>query len=297
MHTEWFRAGARPGFIPAARSIATWLACGALAFGSVSLRGQDQTSVAQVAPAGARQLVIVAHNYAFQAADTIPAGLTTLVLQNKGTEPHEAVLVRLEAGKTVADLLQAMATPGPDPAWVQAVGGPGAALPGTESNATLVLAPGHYVLVCGVPAANGKPHVAMGMARDLTVSPSSRTAPTPASDVSVAMVDYSFNISGPLSSGSHTFRVTNDSKQGHMMLMVRLAPGKTLADWMAWSAKSGTPEPIEWTGGMGYMSPGGAGYFTVRLKPGAYGMICFIPDPSDHKPHFMHGMEKEFTVS
>jgi hypothetical protein len=66
---------------------------------------------------------------------------------------------------------------------------------------------------------------------------------------------------------------------------------------MAWSAKSGTPEPIEWTGGMGYMSAGGAGYLTVRLKPGAYGMICFIADPNDHKPHFMHGMEKEFTVS
>ncbi len=67
---------------------------------------------------------------------------------------------------------------------------------------------------------------------------------------------------------------------------------------MAWSAKSGTPEPIEWTGaGMGYMSPGGAGYFTVRLKPGAYGVICFIGDPKDHKPHFMHGMQKEFMVS
>lgn len=293
MHADWLRAGAGRWFVPAARR----LACVALAFGAAPVQGQDQASMANVAPPGARVVVMVARNYAFQVADTIPAGLTTLVLQNKGSEAHEAILVRLDSGKTIADLLRSAATPGPDPAWATAAGGPAAALAGRESNATLLLAPGHYGVLCGVPTPDGKPHFTMGMAKDLTVSPSSRTAPAPVSDVSVTMVDYDFSISGPLSSGLHTFRVTNGAKQGHMMLMVRLAPGKTLADWMAWSPKSGTPEPIEWSGGMGYMSPGGAGYFSARLSPGTYGLICFIPDSKDHKPHFVHGMQKEFTVS
>jgi hypothetical protein len=293
MHTNWLRAGASAGFVPAA-----WgLAWAALAAGAVPLRGQDRAPAAYVSPAGAQVVVVVAHNYTFQIADTIPAGLTTLMLHNKGTELHEVVLVRLEPGKTIADLLRAAPTEGPDPAWAIAAGGPAATLPGGEGNATLVLAPGHYAVLCGVPTADGKPHFTLGMMKDLTVAPSSRTAPTPASDVSVTMADYSFGISGPLSSGPHTFRVSNEAKQGHMMLMVRLAPGKTLADWLAWTPKSGTPEPIEWTGGMGYMSPGGVGYFSARLSPGTYGLICFIPDAKDHKPHFMHGMQKQFTVS
>ena len=34
----------------------------------------------------------------------------------------------------------------------------------------------------------------------------------------------------------------------------------------------------------------------VDLAPGNYGLICFIPDAKDGKPHFMHGMATQFSV-
>jgi hypothetical protein len=178
------------------------------------------------------------------------------------------------------------------------VGGPGEAIPGGESNATLLLPAGHYVVLCGVPASDEKSHFMKGMMKDLTVTPASAsgTASLPESDIAITMADDSFQVTGTLSAGSHTFRVTNAGRQGHMMQMVRLVAGKTIVDVAAWDPASKTPEPIEWSGGMAYMSPGGAGYFTTRLKPGVYGVICFINDTKDHKPHFMHGMQKQFTV-
>jgi len=34
----------------------------------------------------------------------------------------------------------------------------------------------------------------------------------------------------------------------------------------------------------------------VDLKPGRYALICFLPDASDGKPHFEHGMVREIEL-
>jgi hypothetical protein len=34
----------------------------------------------------------------------------------------------------------------------------------------------------------------------------------------------------------------------------------------------------------------------VNLEPGEYGLICFVPDAKDGKPHIAHGMVTQFTV-
>ena len=47
------------------------------------------------------------------------------------------------------------------------------------------------------------------------------------------------------------------------------------------------------------MSPlarGGVASFEADLAPGHYGMICFLPDAKDGKPHHEHGMIQEFGV-
>ena len=38
-------------------------------------------------------------------------------------------------------------------------------------------------------------------------------------------------------------------------------------------------------------------YATIDFAPGEYGMICFFPDAKDGKPHFMHGMIRQFSVT
>jgi hypothetical protein len=274
------------------------LTSAALVLGPWSLLAQSPS------PASSHVVVFTAHEYAFDGPASAPAGLTTVVVRNTGKEDHEIILVRLDAGKTDADLLAVIRSPDASdalPPWVTAMGGPAEAIPGGESNATLLLPAAHYVLLCGAPAPDGKPHFMKGMMRDLIVrpasTPASGAASLPESDVTITMVDDSFTVAGRVSAGPHRFRVVNAGKQGHMMQMVRLEPGKTVADVLAWDPAAKTPLPIEWSGGMAYMGPGGTGYFSTRLKPGVYGLICFISDPKDHKPHFMHGMQKQFTVS
>jgi len=34
----------------------------------------------------------------------------------------------------------------------------------------------------------------------------------------------------------------------------------------------------------------------LDLAPGEYGLLCFLPDAKDGKPHFVHGMHKQITV-
>jgi hypothetical protein len=35
----------------------------------------------------------------------------------------------------------------------------------------------------------------------------------------------------------------------------------------------------------------------MDLPPGEYGLVCFVPDAKDGKPHFMHGMITQLTIS
>jgi len=36
--------------------------------------------------------------------------------------------------------------------------------------------------------------------------------------------------------------------------------------------------------------------FTADFAPGNYALVCFIPDSKDGKPHYAHGMTKQFNV-
>jgi hypothetical protein len=43
--------------------------------------------------------------------------------------------------------------------------------------------------------------------------------------------------------------------------------------------------------------PGAHSFIEVDLPEGEYGLLCFIPDAKDGKPHFEHGMAKTTRVS
>jgi hypothetical protein len=49
-------------------------------------------------------------------------------------------------------------------------------------------------------------------------------------------------------------------------------------------------------GGVAVLEKAGSGRFSAELTPGEYGLICFVPDSKDGKPHLMHGMESQFKV-
>src|SRR5438552_10476875 len=124
---------------------------------------------------GPNVVTITTSEYAFGMPDTIPAGLTTFRLVNRGKELHHASLVRLRDGKTVADfqagLAAAMQSHTPPPSWMTFAGGPNAVTLGDTGVATETLEPGSYVFVCWIPTLDGVPHVLKGMMHRLTVGP------------------------------------------------------------------------------------------------------------------------------
>ena len=90
-------------------------------------------------------------------------------VRNQASQSHEVFVARLAPGKTAAELL----------AWIEKMEGPPPALPlggttviakGGENLVVLDVTPGEYALLCFVPdAKDGKPHVAHGMIKQISV--------------------------------------------------------------------------------------------------------------------------------
>jgi hypothetical protein len=272
--------------------VRSWLALSLLILPACSMtRGP-------AAPA-ARVVTINATDYAFAGPDTILAGLTTFRMLNGGREPHQAVVAGSPT-KTFAELEAALMQEG-IPDWMVFPAAPGVVGTGDSSIVTGAVAPGNYVIVCFIPSPDGKLHVAKGMFRRLVVAPAPATAATPAepkADVTVTLSDYAFALSTPLTVGTHTIRVENAGPQLHELTLERLLPGKTLADWQAWAAGGmrGAP-PTEPAGGLVGPDKGKAGWLMITLTPGNYLLNCYVPDAKDGKPHFVHGMVEQITVS
>ena len=251
-----------------------------------------------VARAAAPVITVTARDFAFDAPDTVAAGVTTVRLVNRGPELHHVQLMRLDDGKTMADLLAAFKAGGPPPRWAVDVGGPNTPVPGAEAHATLDLAPGRYAIGCFIPSADKTPHIAKGMVRELVVT-GARRAPRPpsaAAPATITLDDYSFTLSRPLVAGRQTVRVRNRAAQSHEVFFMQLAPGKRAADVVAWVDKQEGPPPGRPAGGTTGIAQHGWNDVALDLAPGDYALLCFIPDAKDGKPHFVHGMMKELRV-
>lgn len=255
----------------------------------------DQKPAAPVS----HDFAITASDYSFQAPDTIVAGMTHVTLSNMGPGLHHVQFVRLDSGKTIADLGTAMKNPGPPPTWATFVGGPNAVAPLKKSEATVELAAGSYAIICLVDAPGHVPHFARGMMRPFTVvaAPAgSAVADVPTSDVQVGLADYAFTLSKPLAAGKQMVEFANNGPQPHELLLVRFAPGKGMADLGKWMDKLDGPPPGEPLGGVSVMMPGTKAYVPFDLTPGDYALLCLVPDAKDGKPHVEHGMSKVFKI-
>ncbi|MBI2795809.1 MAG: hypothetical protein HYX65_03785 [Gemmatimonadetes bacterium] len=115
-------------------------------------------------------LHVVGQDYAFEAPSTIPAGIVTFHLVNKGLDVHQMTIVELGVGHTLKDFFDAMHAKGQPPAWTIEVGMTPTIQPGAEAFLTVRLSPGRYLLSCLIPAKDGRSHVEKGMTSLLTVT-------------------------------------------------------------------------------------------------------------------------------
>jgi hypothetical protein len=113
----------------------------------------------------------VAMEFAFEGPDVLPAGDVTLTMDNQGKQMHELALGELLEGKSMDDVhaLLKKGAPKKPPTWFREVGGTGAA-PGETGTIDAELTPGTYIMLCFVPdKASKKPHVMLGMMKEVTV--------------------------------------------------------------------------------------------------------------------------------
>ena len=118
----------------------------------------------------------------------------------------------------------------------------------------------------------------------------------------VTAADYSFaGIDDEMAAGVHSFEITNEGAEAHVLSVIRKADGVTQSwdEILAAGEGSGLYEDVS----NGFAPPGGTGYAVVDLAPGEYMALCPIPTGTTMEaegsgpPHFMNGMTQEFTVA
>jgi plastocyanin len=254
------------------------------------------------AKAGMPTVTFDATDYGFTGPDSIPAGLVSVRIVNKGKELHHIQLLRLEDGKSLTDFTTAVkANPsivyGNIP-WVDYYGGPNGVIPGESDTAVLSLKPGRYVMTCIIPDAKGVLHVNLGMIKPLTVKgPAAAGVSEPKASVTITAHDFVFSPDTAITAGTRTIRFNNEGTQPHEVLVVQLPPGKTIKDFADAFAPGHTgPPPGKPLGGVAGIAKGSHAYFTADFTPGHYGLICFFEDAAKKAPHFALGMTYEFDV-
>jgi hypothetical protein len=265
------------------------------ALGACAGGDKPAEAAATAAPAAPPVVEVTANDYAFQMPDTLAAGVTTFRLTNHGQELHHVILIKLGEGQTLADLPKLLG--GPPPADLVVLGGPNPAPPHGQAEAVVDLQTGNYAVICVIPAADGQAHVQKGMAHALTVIPGTSTAAMPEADIVVTLKDYDFEFSTPLTAGRHVLRIENAAEQMHELVFFKLAPGKTAAEMAHFAEKREGPPPGTPINGASPLSKGMSNTVTVDLEAGDYALICFAPDAKDGKPHLVHGMIKQLTIS
>jgi hypothetical protein len=150
-------------------------------------------------------------DYSFNMPESLPAGATTIKVTNDGPEPHEFNILRLEKGKTAADVLAFLSGAAGGPPPFAPVGGMNGLDVGVTGYAELNLEPGKYVAICNIPSpkAEGHPHFMLGMIKEFSVGNASAAAFPIGKFIKSGTTDYGlvFNADGTFSvfEGDTTF--------------------------------------------------------------------------------------------
>ena len=119
----------------------------------------------------------------------------------------------------------------------------------------------------------------------------------------VTMTDFAFGLPARHAPGRVTWNVVNQGQQPHVLALVELKAGKTLADLMQVlntpSTTEGPPPGLFAVADIyaeAFAEPGKSSALTLTLHPGNFVALCPVPDPQSGKPHFALGMISELRV-
>lgn len=282
-----------------AQRCSSWLVLAAV----VLLAGLAAGGAARPATAHRAQasgsVTVQAHEFGYDAPDTLPAGTVQVSFQNGGTLYHMLQFLQLNDGVSADDLQAAVASGSAYDALALGTpaGGANAIDAGDTQDVTLTLTPGSYVMLCFVYTSDGIPHAQKGMVHPFTVTDEQSPATPPAADLTVGAQDYSFDVPA-ITPGQHTIQFVNQGPQPHEMAVVRL-PDNASPDELQQAlagADISDESANDPAGGLSVISPGQASWATVSFTPGTYMFVCYMKDADTGLPHAALGMSQIVVV-
>ncbi|MBT8279590.1 MAG: hypothetical protein KJO41_11340 [Bacteroidia bacterium] len=255
---------------------------------------------------------VLAKDYTFTVADSIPSGWSTFRMKNTGMMDHFFLLTKLpdtvnidhynrdvggafgiawnaiRDGKSKDEAFGLLGENLPE--WygsAVAMGGAGLISPGEVAINTMKLEPGYYVMECYIKAENGQFHTELGMITPLIVTDEQIDNVPPEADVKLTLTNEAMQIEGEITSGKTIFAVHYKEQPpfglGNDIHIVKVDETTNLdevAQWMDWSNLTGMVSPgapAKFIGGSQEMPAGYTAYFECDLAPGAYAFMAEIP--------------------
>lgn len=158
----------RGPFTPAAGAAAD--AAGVFGCGTGNTFAQSELSAEALA--SAPRMSVSAVDYGFEVSGDFAAGDAVVGFSNDGGEEHEMILFRIAEGTSYEEAMawiEENADSDEEPPFMQDFHG-GFAGPGGRTEVAVTFTPGEWMMICFIPAADGTPHYAKGMHRQVTIA-------------------------------------------------------------------------------------------------------------------------------
>jgi hypothetical protein len=173
---------------------------------------------------------IVATDAGFEAPDRLAAGLRHITFENRGSEIHEGMLVKLPKGMSADDYVAAVKQGSLFPEGALDYSGPGLTSPGANTEIWLRVDPGQYIIICW-----NKDHDKTTLVHRFTVEEiGAADDRPPKEDVVMKLFDYRFELNRALRKGVQVIRVETPGPAMHEVDIYRLHEGSTVEDLKPW---------------------------------------------------------------
>jgi len=296
------------------------IAPAAIAQDSTPAMGSPSADASMLAGLGFQELVLSTDGTDFTLPAETEAGRYRFVVENASDQLSADVSIGLvpadmDPGDVIADLQASQESEEPPASFfkVTLVGG-AYAFPATTDDAIITLGPGTYVVAEDAYSETDDSAPRASIYKTLTVTGELPEVTDPAADVSVKMLEMTFEMPDSIPAGPHVWQITNTGTFPHFMVIDQAAGPVTEAQVQATldmffgtgtptASPVGTPvEPMDpetnvFVGQGQVLSPGQSSWYEFDFEPGTYIAFCFVSGPGDVPTHAALGMFKIFTVA
>jgi len=237
---------------------------------------------------------ILATDTGFEAPDRLAAGLRHIVLENRGTEIHEGMLVKLPKGMSADDYVTAVKKGSLFPEGALDYSGLGLTSPRVTAEMWLRVDPGQYIIICW-----NKGHAKTTPVHRFTVEETGAADDRPPKeDVVLKLFDYRFELDRALRKGVQVIRVETPGPAMHEVDIFRLREGSTVEDVKRWRKENENgPSPAEALGGaLDSHDITRVVWLRKEFVPGRYVLHCEMPVTNTRLNHADVGMVREFEI-